>query len=242
MTDHIQLENVAVERPALVEGKLQRLRILTGVNVSVPRGGRLAIFGPSGAGKTSLLRLCNRLDDPVDGRILLDGVNIHELDPIALRRRVGMLFQQPFLFDLTVAENLAYPLRHLNRTLSTEQAEALLAEFALPAEFLSRRGQQLSGGQQQRVALARALALQPEVLLLDEPTSALDEESARVLMEALLRRNREQRLTLVMITHSPEVMRRLDGQALMVHAGGTRHYDDAETALNEAMREAVTVE
>ena len=172
---------------------------------------------------------------------MLDGVDLRQLDPIALRRRVGMVFQQPFLFDLSVLENVAYPLQLMHRTLSRDRATALLAEFGLVEDFLDRRGQQLSGGQQQRVALARALAMEPEVLLLDEPTSALDEESARIMMEALLRRNAAG-LTLVMITHSPEILRRLDAPTLLVHDGLAHLFPDAESALHETDREKIRME
>lgn len=238
MLPKIHLEHVAVDRAAIIEGTPHVLRILSDVQLSVPVGGRLALFGPSGAGKTSLLRLLNRLAEPAEGRVLLDGEDIRRHDPITLRRRVGMLFQQPFLFDMTVEENLGYPLSLQRQTLPHARAEALLAEFGLPAEFLSRKGQQLSGGQQQRIALARALALDPEVLLLDEPTSALDEESARVMMDALLQRNAARGLTLIMITHSPEMLRRLDCPAVMVHQGRADLFPDAESALREADRVA----
>lgn len=221
---------------------MRLVRILSAVSFVVPAGGRLAIFGPSGAGKTSLLRVLNRLDDVAAGRILLDDVDIHTLDPTALRRRVGMVFQQPFLFDRTVAENIGYPLRLMNRLLPDEQAVSLLEEVGLPADFLTRRAQQLSGGQQQRVAVARALVLEPEVLLLDEPTSALDEESAHALMDALLRRNHERGLTLIMVTHARENLYRLASPAMIVHGGQIAIYPDADAALNVAAREQVKLE
>ncbi|HEY3376303.1 MAG TPA: ATP-binding cassette domain-containing protein [Armatimonadota bacterium] len=238
----ITLEDVAVDRTSVFEGKPRTLRILSGVQVAIPRGGRLAIIGPSGAGKTSLLRLFNRLDDPVLGRLTLDGQDLRQIDPIALRRRVGMVFQQPFLFPLTVMENLAYPLRLINRQLTHAEAEALLGEFALPADFLSRSGQQLSGGQQQRVAVARALALRPEALLLDEPTSALDEESAGVMLAALLQRNAEAGLTLIMVTHSPDVLRRFQGEVLLLRDGRAELYPDAESALGAVDRAKIRME
>lgn len=242
MPPKIIVEQVAVERPALVEGNVQLLRILSDVSFTVPAGGRLGIFGPSGAGKTSLLRLLNRLDEPAAGRILLDGVELRTIDPVTVRRRVGMVFQQPFLFQRSVLENLAYPLSLQGQTLPVERAEALLHEVGLPAEFLTRQAQQLSGGQQQRVAIARALVLAPEVLLLDEPSSALDEESARIMMDALLRRNAAQGLTLVMITHAPEMLRRLNGPALMLHDGRAHVYADSETALRDAAQAQIHLE
>ncbi len=218
-------------RPALVGEEMQVLQILRDVSLVAPAGGRLAIIGPSGSGKSSLLRLLNRLDDPASGEILLDGVPLPQLEPVALRRRVAMLFQQPTLFDDTVLANLAYPLKLAGRTLSTEEAATLLVEVGLPDELLERRARQLSGGQQQRVALARALALSPEVLLLDEPTSALDEESTAALLAALLRRNAESGLTLVMVTHTREVLLRLACPTLLLSGGTAELYPDAESAL-----------
>lgn len=230
MADKITLRGVTVARPALVGEEMQVLQILRDVSLCVPAGGRLAIIGPSGSGKSSLLRLLNRLDDPASGEILLDGVPLPQLEPVALRRRVAMLFQQPTLFDDTVFANLAYPLKLAGRTLSAE-ATSLLVEVGLSVDLLERRARQLSGGQQQRVALARALALSPEVLLLDEPTSALDEESTAALLAALLRRNAENGLTLVMVTHTREVLLRLACPTLLLSGGTAELYPDAENAL-----------
>lgn len=231
MTARIAVENVTVERQAIVNGRPQKLNILNDVSFSVPAGGRLSIAGPSGSGKTSLLRLLNRLEDPVKGQVLLDGQDIRKLDPVAVRRRVGMVFQQTFLFDRSVLENLAYPLNLMNRTLTREKAAELLDEVGLAEEFLDRQGQQLSGGQQQRVSVARSLALEPEVLLLDEPTSALDDESARILVNALLRRNADKGLTLVVVTHSRDMLLRLDCPTILTHDKTAREYPNAEDAL-----------
>lgn len=241
MEPKLAVERVTVERAIHTDGRWTRLRVLTEVSFTVPAGGRLAIFGPSGAGKSSLLRLLNRLDEPADGRVLLDGIDMRDIDPIALRRRVGMVFQQPFLFDMTVEENLGYPLQLLGQTLPRAQAGALLEEFGLSADHLDRHAQQLSGGQQQRVALARALTLNPEVLLLDEPSSALDERSAGIMMDALLARSAVG-LTVVMVTHAREMLRRLACPALLVHDGHVHAYPDPDTAISMAAREQVEME
>jgi ABC-type methionine transport system ATPase subunit len=236
MLPKLALEQITIERSVRVDGQVRPLRVVAGVNLAVPAGGRLALAGPSGAGKTSLLRLMNRLDEPAGGRVLLDGIDIRELDPQALRRRVGVLFQQPALFDDTVIGNLAYPGRLLGQSLAEARAEALLIECGLPCDLSSRQARELSGGQQQRVALARALTLDPEVLLLDEPTSALDEESAEALVTALLRRNTEHGLTLVVVAHSRQVLQRLACPTALVAGGTVRMFPDAEAALAEAAR------
>lgn len=238
----ISLEAVAVERLALTDRQSTMLRILSDVHFTLPAAGRLSVIGPSGSGKTSLLRLLNRLDDPAEGRVLLDGVDLCQLDPITVRRRVGMVFQQPFLFNLSVLENMAYPRKLYNQTLGEEEAVALLEEFGLPADYLTRMGPQLSGGQQQRVAVARALTLQPEVLLLDEPSSALDEQSAELLLAALLSRNTTQELTIIMVTHSTEMMRNFAGEALFIHHGQADYFSSIAQALAAAAQQQVVID
>lgn len=236
MGDRLVLEAVAVERVTLVEGRAVRLPVVHGVSCRVAAGGRRAIFGPSGGGKTSLLRLVNRLDDPAEGRVLLDGVDLRTLDPVTLRRRVGVVFQQPVLFDLTVEENLAYPLRLMRRELPRAEAAALLAEFGLSDDLLTRRGDQLSGGQQYRVAVARTLAMAPEVLALDEPTAALDADSAACLRAALARRNAAG-LTLLVVTHDRDLLRWLDCPVLWVHDGIADDLPDPSRLVQDAIGE-----
>ncbi|MFD0816943.1 amino acid ABC transporter ATP-binding protein, partial [Micromonospora zhanjiangensis] len=154
-------------------------RVLRGVNLDVPRGGTACVIGPSGSGKSTLLRTINRLIEPDRGDVLLDGRSVLGDDPDALRRRIGMVFQQFNLFPhLSVLRNIVLPLRKIRR-LPPDEAEALaraqLELVGLAGKADARPGQ-LSGGQQQRVAIARALALRPQVMLFDEATSALDPE------------------------------------------------------------------
>jgi putative ABC transport system ATP-binding protein len=236
------LDDVAIDRPVLREGRPITSRVLEQVSLTVPAGGRLALYGPSGSGKSSLLRLFNRLDDPSAGRVLFAGTDLRDYDPIILRRRVGMLFQQPHLFDVTVGENLAYPLRWQQQTLTREDGVALLCEVGLPEDFYGRRAQQLSGGQQQRVALARALALSPTALLLDEPTSALDEESAHLIVDLLLRRNVETGMTLITVTHARHVLERLNCPTALVDAGRVALFPDAASALASDVRGGMVLE
>jgi phosphate transport system ATP-binding protein len=172
-----------------------------------------AIIGPSGCGKSTLLRCINRMHElspgvRLAGRILLSGENILELDPILVRRRMGMVFQRPNPFpNMTIMENVLSGFRINNIPLSKEEAEEIaegaLRKAALWDEVkdkLRRRGTFLSGGQQQRLCIARALAMEPEVLLLDEPTSALD-PMATASIENLVLELRES-ITIVMVTHN----------------------------------------
>src|SRR5215203_2744101 len=172
--------------------------ILAGVDALVPDGEITAVVGPSGAGKSTLLRAINRLIEPSSGEVYLDGVPTSGLDPLQLRRRVGMVFQIPVLFGGSVEEAVLYGAR-----LSGKDADPgrLLEMVGLDASLAGRDPQALSVGQQQRVSVARALALEPEALLLDEPTSALDEAARRRIEELVRDLNDRLGLTMVFVSH-----------------------------------------
>ena len=155
---------------------------LGGVSVAVPRGEITALIAPSGAGKTTLLRCLTRLADPDRGTVTLDGTAVRELDPRALRRRVGLVAQAPVMLPGSIAANVGYGLAADVQGEALERCVARAMESAgLPPAWADRPADGLSGGECARVAVARALALGPEVLLLDEPTSALDAATAGLL-------------------------------------------------------------
>ena len=197
------------------------ITVIDGVEVDIPHGDIIALVGPSGAGKTSLLRLLNRLDDPVRGEILYRARPITDYPVQALRRQVGFVFQSPVMFPGTVRENLQVALAlggHQDQDADTRMAEAMaLAE--LDHALCDREGDCLSGGQQQRVNIARALMTSPDVLLMDEPTSALDPETADRLMETTRRLSREQHLTVVMVTHRLAEARRSSDRTIVLERG-----------------------
>jgi putative ABC transport system ATP-binding protein len=178
----------------------------------------LAIVGPSGSGKSSLLRLLNRLDEPTEGKVYLDEVDYRQIAPRELRRRVGMVMQRPYLFAGTVLENLRFGPRQRAEDLSLEAAEELLAGVGLSG-FASRDVSNLSGGEAQRVSFARALANSPEVLLLDEPTSALDEDAKREVEAVVQRIGHEQGVACVLVTHDAAQAARLAQRAMVLEAG-----------------------
>lgn len=212
------------------------LKLLDRVSFTIPSGARVVVVGPSGAGKTSLLRLINRLDEVDSGTILLNSVDIRDIDAPALRRDVGIVFQQPRLFDATVLENLNRPLEIAGRPqLEAQEGIAALGRMDLPGSILQSHARELSVGQQQRVAIARALVLEPEVLLLDEPTSALDERSAAIILRLLIDLNETAGLTMVMVTHTAEHARIFGGIALALRDGQARLETDSETALAWAL-------
>ncbi|KAG0470437.1 hypothetical protein HPP92_017137 [Vanilla planifolia] len=183
--------------------------ILRGVSLELPAAQVVGIIGPSGSGKSTLLRALNRLWEPAAGTILLDGADITRVDVLSLRRRVGMLFQLPVLFEGTVADNVRYGPQLRGKKLSDSEVQSLLSMADLEPSLASKPASNLSVGQAQRVALARTLANDPEVLLLDEPTSALDPISTQNIEEAIVRLKKTRGMTIVMVSHSVKQVQRI---------------------------------
>ena len=189
--------------------------ILKGVSFSTEGRDFFLVYGPSGSGKTSLLRLINRLDEYDSGDILVGGKPVRSFRPETLRRRVGMIFQEPRLFDGTVTENVTLAARYHGTDVDLE---GLLAGVGLPGAA-ARDVRSLSGGEQQRVSLARALAVNPEILLMDEPTSSLDEEATLAVESLLLGLAGERGLKTLFVTHSREQLKRLGGEGVLLEGG-----------------------
>ena len=171
-------------------------RILDELTATIPAAGITVVSGPSGAGKTTLLRLCNRLEVPHAGIIHYRGQPLDELDPLVLRRRVGMVFQRATPFPGTVADNLAVA----RPDAATGELSFALERVALDPGLLGQEARTLSGGELQRMCLARTLVTQPETLLLDEPTSALDAQPKQVF-ENTARDLAAQGITIIWVTH-----------------------------------------
>lgn len=208
-------EDVAVTR----EGTA----VLSSITLDLPEDGITAIVGPSGAGKSTLLRLCNRLDVPTSGRVSYRGVDLAELDPMELRRDVGMVFQRPALFGGTVGENLAVAdpgSSHRDRVAALELA-------ALSAGFLDRRADSLSGGEAQRLCLARTLLTEPETLLLDEPTSALD-AGPKEAFEATALELTEDGMQVLWVTHEQAQVERIAQRVVAMEDGRVTGVTDAK--------------
>ena len=161
-----------------------------------------AIVGPSGGGKTTLLRILNRMTTPDSGRVLYFGEPVEEMDPVGLRRKVVMLTQMPVIFAGTVQENLLIGCRLAEKEGPAEaDIQAIMKRVGLDKE-LSADAAQLSGGEKQRLALARVMLMDPEVMLLDEPSASLDEETEVLIFDLVTEFCRERCKTLVMVTHS----------------------------------------
>lgn len=200
------------------------------VNVNIPKNEITAIMGPSGCGKSTLLRAINRMHELypniiVSGEILLEGNNLLELNPMTVRREVGMVFQRPNPFPtMSVEDNVlaGYILNgiRLDKQKKQEVVEKSLRSVGLWDEVkdsLTKRGTFLSGGQQQRLCIARALALRPKVILMDEPTSALDPIATETIEELLLELKNE--VSIVIVTHNMGQSKRIAWKSIFMYLG-----------------------
>lgn len=180
-------------------------KVLEDFSLSVPRGAFLTMIGRSGCGKTTALKLVNGLITPDHGRVLVDGVDVAQTDPITLRRRIGYAIQGVGLFPhMTVAENVCYvPSLSARQTKDAcvKQVTGLLEQVGLDLDIAGRYPRELSGGQRQRVGIARALAADPDLLLMDEPFGAVDEITREQLQDEILRIHRERNITILFVTH-----------------------------------------
>ncbi|HEY5658583.1 MAG TPA: ATP-binding cassette domain-containing protein [Myxococcota bacterium] len=199
-----------------------RIEVLRGIDMRIRRRERLAILGNSGVGKSTLLHLLGTLDHPSSGRVLFDGEDLFERDPIELARfrneSLGFIFQFHHLLpEFDAIENVMMPGLIGGRSFEEmrPRAQRLLEEVGLEHRVTHAIGK-LSGGERQRVAVARALLLEPALLLADEPTGNLDPKTADQVLELLLEMNRQHGTALVVVTHSPEIAGRLERQVVLV--------------------------
>lgn len=227
---------------------------LRSINLTIPSGSIVALIGPSGCGKSSFLTCLNRTSElvqncQVSGRIFLDDRDLQTFNVIELRRRVGMLFQKPTPFPLSILRNIEFPLREhgiRDRHQLDEIIETTLQKVGLWDEVKDRLKSpalSLSGGQQQRLCLARALALNPEVLLMDEPCSALDPMSSEIVENLIVQLR--QTYTVVVVTHNLSQARRIadevalfwlqDGAGTLIEMGsGDRLFNSPQHPLTQA--------
>ncbi len=227
-----------------VEGLIKRygtLEVLRGVDLTVRRGEVVVIIGPSGSGKSSLLKCLNRLEEPSGGRIFLDDSEItgKHADLPRIRRKVGMVFQHFNLFPhMTAIENVMEGPRTvlgLGRAEAEASARDLLAKVSL-ADKAQASPAQLSGGQQQRVAIARALAMNPDVMLFDEVTSALDPELVGEVL-TVMKRLADEGMTMLVVTHEMSFGRQVADRALMMDQGMIIEEGAPEQIFTQAQHE-----
>ena len=218
------------------------------VSLTVRQGEVLALIGPSGCGKTTLLRSLNRLVELTPtatrgGCILLDGQDVNDFDVTWLRRRVGMLFQQPNPFPMSIFDNVAYGLRERGskrpskRELEPAVTEALhrAGLFEEVKDNLDHPALALSGGQQQRLCIARSLAVRPEVLLLDEPCSALDPLSTQTIEETIVALRSE--IAIVIVTHNLQQAQRVADHVGFMYLGDLIEYGEVEQVFRSPVAE-----
>jgi phosphate transport system ATP-binding protein len=243
------IRRMEVDRVSVTYGQREAVKE---VSLPIRQGEVLAMIGPSGCGKTTLLRSLNRLTEltrsaRLSGRILLDDVDIAELEPTSLRRRVTMVFQQPNPFPMSIFDNLAYVLREQGsrrqrkKTLEPKVHSALerAGLFEEVKDNLDHPALKLSGGQQQRLCIARALVAEPEVLLLDEPCSALDPQSTQVIEDLIVKLRDD--VAIVIVTHNLQQAYRIADHVAFMYLGELVEYSSA-TSLFGSPREQRTKE
>lgn len=206
--------------------------VLRDVSLDVPAGELLVVIGPSGSGKSSLLRCINRLNDIDAGSIQLNGQSIYDLPVTELRRQVGMMFQKTAPFEGSVTDNIAFGARLQGESLSRDEVLALMKQVSLEAELADKAAADLSGGQEQRLAIARALALNPTLLLLDEPTSSLDPIATSRVEDSLMRLREQTNLTMIWVSHSIEQARRIGSRVLLLDGGRVIREDSVGAMLD----------
>lgn len=213
------------------------------VSLTVNEGEFITILGSSGCGKTTLLKLINRLYEPDEGKIVLFGEDIQNVDVIKVRRRIGYVIQQVGLFPhMTISDNISTVPKLLkwDREKMNARTEELLSLVGLsPAEFKNRYPSQLSGGQQQRIGLARALAVDPKIMLLDEPFGAIDPINRIKLQEELLLIHGGLKKTFLFVTHDIEEAFKMGNRVMIMNEGKVVQFDTPEQILKTPADEFV---
>jgi putative ABC transport system ATP-binding protein len=227
----VRLEKIRVVRKNREGVEVDLLRE---ISFSARSGEITAVIGPSGGGKSTLIRLINRLTEPSSGTVFLDGKDVAGLDPLQLRRTVALVPQKPFMFEGSVLDNLQRPFVYRHEPLpavDSDEVRRALALARLDHDMVLRDARSLSVGEQQRVSLARVLITGPRVLLLDEPTSALDRRTADALAATLQEICRSQKLTVIMVTHDLRLAGRVADYCLYLEAGCILEDGSAEELL-----------
>ena len=218
----LKLDQVIKKRLIRQNENIEEIIVLKNISTKIKSNEVFTVVGPSGSGKSTLLRLLNRLEDLSYGSIFLDGQNMKDMDVISLRRKVGLVFQVPILFDDTVERNILFSLevrKEIPPLAGEGVAEKYINLVGLDRNFLSRNSNELSVGQKQRISIARALTSEPEVVLMDEPTSALDPTATHNIESLILDLKSKMGLTIVFVTHDIEQAKRVGERGMLLVNG-----------------------
>jgi osmoprotectant transport system ATP-binding protein len=219
-------------------------QVLSDVSFDVGKGSLVAIIGESGCGKTTLLKMINRLVKPTGGRILIDGTDIRQINEVELRRNIGYVIQQTGLFPhMTVRENIELipKIQKMPPEMLSKNTRRLMEMVGLDCEeFLERYPTELSGGQQQRIGVARAFATDPEVILMDEPFSALDPLTRSDLQDELMELQSKLKKTIIFVTHDMDEAVKIADQICIMRDGKILQYDTPENILKNPKDEFVS--
>lgn len=202
--------------------------ILQNISFKVEQGELLGIAGPSGSGKSSLLRILNLLQSPTEGTVSYKNQDIRQYNPMKLRREIGYVLQKPYLFAGTVRDNLEYSYFVWKQKPDDGEMNSYLTRVNLSPGVLAKHGGELSGGEQQRVAFVRSLLAKPEVLLLDEISAALDKQNTLVLEQLIQQEQAARNLTVLFISHNTDQLRRLARRMIYLEQGRLNYCGQVE--------------
>lgn len=192
--------------------------ILKDINLKVEHGDFISIVGPSGGGKSTLLKLVSNLINPSKGSISFKNKNIMQYSPIEIRQQCAYCYQLPYLFGNTVLENLAFPYEIRGKKIDFNKINELLSLFKMDKDYIDKNVDKLSGGEKQRLALIRTLIFKPEILLLDEITSALDTDNT-LIVENVIKDLHQKGITILWVTHNLDQSRKYANKLLTIENG-----------------------
>lgn len=195
--------------------------IIKNLSFKIEAGDFISIVGPSGSGKSSLLKLCSHLHKQSSGKILYKSIDMLDYNPIEIRKKICYCFQTPYLFGKNVLENLVFPYKIRNKIADMNKVKYLLNLFNMSTDYLEKDITNLSGGEKQRISFIRSLIFKPEVLLLDEVTSALDVDNTKIVENIINNLNKEG-VTILWITHNPEQSRKYANKILTIENGSLK--------------------